>query len=69
MEGTYIKKHHFSNPARVPAQHWGTSLSEHTAKDQVNTFNRFTAFLGEDLLIVDNTHNQIKAFFFFGSLF
>jgi hypothetical protein len=44
----------------VEARH----LSEHTAKDYGNTFNRFTTFLSEDLIIEDITHNQIEAFFF-----
>jgi hypothetical protein len=39
-------------------------LSEHTVMDYVNTFNRFTAFLGEDLLFENITHKQIEAFFF-----
>jgi site-specific recombinase XerD len=38
-------------------------LSEHTVKDYVNTFHKFTTFLGEDVPIEDITHKQIEAFF------
>lgn len=38
-------------------------LSEHTVKDYVNTFNKFTTFLGEDIPIEDITHKEIEAFF------
>jgi len=39
-------------------------LSAETPKDYVNTFNRFTAFLGKGLLIENITHNQIESFYF-----
>jgi hypothetical protein len=35
-------------------------LSAQTPKDYINIFNRFTAFLGEDLLIEDISHKQIE---------
>jgi len=38
-------------------------LSEHTVKDYVNTFNKFTTFLGEDIPIEDITHTHIESFF------
>jgi site-specific recombinase XerD len=38
-------------------------LSEHTVKDYVNTFNKFTSFLGEDILTEDITHTYIESFF------
>jgi integrase/recombinase XerD len=38
-------------------------LSEHTVKDYVNTFHKFTTFLGEDIPIEDITHKEIEAFF------
>jgi site-specific recombinase XerD len=38
-------------------------LSEHTVKDYVNTFNKFTAFLSDDIPIEDITHKVIEAFF------
>jgi site-specific recombinase XerD len=38
-------------------------LSEHTVKDYLNTFNKCTAFLGEDIPIEDITHKDIEAFF------
>ena len=38
-------------------------LSEHTVKDYVNTFNKFTAFLDEDIPIEDITHKHIEGFF------
>jgi hypothetical protein len=44
----------------IGARQW----SEHTAKDYINTFNRFTAILGENLPIEDINHKQIEAFFF-----
>jgi hypothetical protein len=43
----------------IPAHH----LSEHTVKDYVNTFHKFTAFLGDDVPIEDITHKEIEAFF------
>ena len=41
--------------SRIPARH----LSEHTVKDYVNTFQKFTTFLGEDIPIEDIKHKQI----------
>jgi site-specific recombinase XerD len=38
-------------------------LSEHTVKDYVNTFNKFTAFLSDDVPIEDISHKEIEAFF------
>lgn len=38
-------------------------LSEHTVKDYLNTFNKFTTFLGEDMTMEDITHKHIEAFF------
>ena len=38
-------------------------LSAHTVRDYVNTFNKFTAFLGEDRPIEEITHKHIEEFF------
>jgi hypothetical protein len=62
--GAYVKYHPFSSQARIPARYGECRISEYTVKDYVDTFNRFTTFLGEDLLIGDITHDQIEAFLF-----
>ncbi len=38
-------------------------LSPHTIRDYANAFNKFTAFLGEDLPLEDITHKHIEGFF------
>jgi site-specific recombinase XerD len=38
-------------------------LSVHTISDYVNTFKKFTIFLGEDIPIEEITRKQIEAFF------